>query len=116
MLGRLGFALVLFLFLLQGLLVTPRRLPGREGRWGPEIERRDMKNPQLAQFKGAERGPGGLSQWIGSLLPNSYYSRPKHRYPYYDKKGKGFLLYGYGEEDDLHEYSVFKPLEGYYRR
>ena len=79
MFGRVRLMLGLLLLLLLGLPVRPRRA---------EIERRDMKSPPLAQFKGAERGPGGLSQWIGSLLPNSYYSRPKFRYPYYDRKGK----------------------------
>jgi len=77
-------------------------------------ERKDTKSPGLAKYKGAEDGPGGLSKWIGSMLPNSYYSKPKYRYPYYDRGGKGYLLYGYGEKD-LYEYSVFKPLEGYYR-
>lgn len=55
----------------------------------------------------------GLSRLIGGILPNSYYSRPKFRYPYYDTSGKGYLLYGYGGRD-LYEYSVFKPLEGYF--
>ncbi|XP_023339358.1 uncharacterized protein LOC111709707 isoform X2 [Eurytemora carolleeae] len=56
---------------------------------------------------------GGLSRLIGGILPNSYYSRPQFRYPYYDTSGKGYLLYGYGGRD-LYEYSVFKPLEGYF--
>lgn len=77
------------------------------------VERKDTKSPGLAAYLGAEDGPGGLSRWIGSMLPNSYYSKPKYRYPYYDRGGKGYLLYGYGEKD-LYEYSVFKPLEGYY--
>lgn len=56
---------------------------------------------------------GGFSKFIGGILPNSYYSRPKFRYPYYDVSGKGYLLYGYGGKE-LYEYSVFKPLEGYF--
>jgi len=80
-----------------------------------QIERRDVKNPSLAHYSRKERGSGGLAEWIGSMLPNSYYSRPKYRYPYYNKKGEGYLLYGYGGRD-LHEYTLFKPLEGYYRR
>ena len=31
---------------------------------------------------------GGLSRLIGGILPNSYYSRPQFRYPYYDTSGK----------------------------
>jgi hypothetical protein len=27
---------------------------------------------------------------------------------------QGYLLYGYGDKD-LYEYSIFKPLEGYFR-
>eukprot|EP00092_Neocalanus_flemingeri_P015425 GFUD01016693.1.p1 GENE.GFUD01016693.1~~GFUD01016693.1.p1 ORF type:complete len:110 (-),score=32.36 GFUD01016693.1:135-464(-) len=46
-------------------------------------------------------------------LPNTWESKPKYRYPYYDQKGKGFLLYGYGGRK-LYEYSEFDILEGYY--
>jgi len=56
---------------------------------------------------------GGLGRLIGGILPNSYYSRPKYRFPYYDHNGKGYLMYGYGGKE-LYEYSVFKPLEGYF--
>jgi len=56
---------------------------------------------------------GGLGRLIGGILPNSYYSRPKYRFPYYDNNGKGYLMYGYGGKE-LYEYSVFKPLEGYF--
>ena len=31
---------------------------------------------------------GGLAMLLGGLLPNTYYSRPDYRYPYYDKNGK----------------------------
>ena len=48
------------------------------------------------------------------VWPNTYYDIPKHRYPYYDENGTGRLLYGYGGSD-LYRYSVFKPLEGYFR-
>ena len=49
------------------------------------------------------------------VWPNSYYDVPRHRYPYYDKKGNGELVYGYGGRS-LFRYSVFRPLEGYFRR
>ena len=49
------------------------------------------------------------------VIPNTYYDIPKHRYPYYDENGTGRLLYGYGGEK-LYKYTVFKPLEGYFRR
>jgi len=48
------------------------------------------------------------------IWPNTYYDIPKHRYPYYDENGSGRLLYGYGGSD-LYKYSVFKPLEGYFK-
>lgn len=35
---------------------------------------------------------GGFSKFIGGILPNSYYSRPKFRYPYYDSSGKESTL------------------------
>ncbi len=46
--------------------------------------------------------------------PNSFYDIPSYRYPYYDEKGSGKLLYGYGGEK-LYKYSTFKPIEGYYK-
>lgn len=86
------------------------------GRPLVEAQRRnDVKNSNLAQYKGAEKGPGGVFEMIGKLLPNSYFSRPPYRWPYYKQDGQGELLYGYGGQE-LYEYSVFKPLEGYYRR
>ena len=48
------------------------------------------------------------------VWPNTYYDVPKHRYPYYDENGTGRLLYGYGGQT-LYRYSVFKPLEGYFK-
>ena len=66
------------------------------------------------------RGGGGLFDLPALLrkylpvIPNTYYDIPKHRYPYYDENGSGRLLYGYGGKT-LYKYSVFKPLEGYFR-
>lgn len=37
--------------------------------------------------------------------------RPKYRYPYYDTKGRGKLLYGYGGSE-LYQYKSYSPLEG----
>ena len=34
------------------------------------------------------KGKRGLAEMIASLLPNTYYSRPKFRYPYYHRDGK----------------------------
>ena len=48
------------------------------------------------------------------VIPNTYYDIPKHRYPYYDENGTGRLLYGYGGKT-LYKYTVFKPLEGYFK-
>uniref|UniRef100_A0A0K2VF76 Putative LOC101890584 [Musca domestica] n=1 Tax=Lepeophtheirus salmonis TaxID=72036 RepID=A0A0K2VF76_LEPSM len=48
------------------------------------------------------------------ILPNTYYDQPNHRHPYYDSSGTGRLLYGYGGQD-LYKYSVYLPIEGYYR-
>ena len=49
------------------------------------------------------------------IWPNSFYDIPRHRYPYYDKDGRGELVYGYGGRS-LFRYSIFRPLEGYFRR
>ena len=35
---------------------------------------------------------GGLGRLIGGILPNSYYSRPKYRFPYYDNNGKERMI------------------------
>ena len=35
---------------------------------------------------------GGLAELLGGLLPNTYYSRPNYRYPYYDNTGKVISL------------------------
>ncbi|XP_026279848.1 uncharacterized protein LOC113207478 [Frankliniella occidentalis] len=51
----------------------------------------------------------------GVLTPKApnfqYFERPKYRYPYYDEKGRGKLLYGYGGSD-LYQYKTYSPLEG----
>ena len=56
---------------------------------GVERVRRD---PSLAQGRGGgssqERGGGGLAEMLAGMLPNTYYSRPRYRYPYYDRTGK----------------------------
>ena len=49
------------------------------------------------------------------VWPNTYYDRPRHRYPYYNEHGNGKLVYGYGGRT-LYKYSIFRPLEGYFRR
>lgn len=49
------------------------------------------------------------------VWPNTYYDRPRHRHPYYNHDGTGKLLYGYGGPS-LYHYTVFRPLEGYFRR
>lgn len=79
-------------------LATNQGIPGTTKSQRPSIEQPPVDK---------------ISKMFGSLLPNTYFSKPRFRYPYYDRGGKGYLLYGYGEKD-LYEYSVFKPLEGYY--
>jgi len=74
-------------------------------------QRRKSHSPAVRPAQESYVG-GGLGRLIGGILPNSYYSRPKYRFPYYDH-GKGYLMYGYGGKE-LYEYSVFKPLEGYF--
>ena len=50
------------------------------------------------------------------IIPNTYYDRPRNRYPYYDAKGVAKqTLYGYGGQT-LYKYDNFHPLEGYFRR
>eukprot|EP00090_Calanus_glacialis_P002961 TRINITY_DN12159_c0_g1_i1.p1 TRINITY_DN12159_c0_g1~~TRINITY_DN12159_c0_g1_i1.p1 ORF type:complete len:117 (-),score=24.45 TRINITY_DN12159_c0_g1_i1:307-657(-) len=95
---------------------------GQRQRGGGGVERVRRQPTSLARHRSdsyrnnantQERGKGGLAELLAGILPNTYYSRPKYRYPYYDNTGKGQLLYGYGGKD-LYEYSVFKPLEGYF--
>lgn len=67
----------------------------------------------------ANNGDGSVDQPFSNLrslfvMPNTYYDIPKHRYPYYDENGRGRLLYGYGGKK-LYKYSVFRPIEGYFR-
>ena len=39
------------------------------------------------------RGQGGLAELLAGILPNTYYSRPNYRYPFYDHTGKeGFVI------------------------
>jgi len=61
------------------------------------------------------QGKRGLAEIVASFLPNTYYSRPKFRYPFYHRDGKGELLYGYGDPNKVYQYSIFKPLEGYFK-
>jgi len=79
-------------------LSSSKGIPGTTQSQRPPIEQPPVSN---------------LTKMLGGLLPNTYFSKPRFRYPYYDRRGKGHLLYGYGEKE-LYEYSVFKPLEGYY--
>ena len=60
---------------------------------------------------------GSMQRWLEGLFtwPNTFYDRPCFRYPYYDRTGRGMLLYGYGGQR-LYRYSYFVPLEGYFRR
>ena len=58
----------------------------------------------------------GLTDLMGgeqTSLPNTWESKPKYRYPYYDHKGRGYLLYGYGGRE-LYSYEEFDTLEGFY--
>ena len=49
------------------------------------------------------------------IIPNTYYDKPRNRYPYYDAKGIAKqTLYGYGGQT-LYKYDNFHPLEGYFR-
>eukprot|EP00088_Acartia_fossae_P069136 TRINITY_DN8943_c0_g2_i1.p1 TRINITY_DN8943_c0_g2~~TRINITY_DN8943_c0_g2_i1.p1 ORF type:complete len:204 (-),score=50.03 TRINITY_DN8943_c0_g2_i1:25-636(-) len=86
-------------------LPRPAKLAGSKGLPGNKRVRRPPGEQPA--------GVSNLTRMLGGFLPNTYFSRPRFRYPYYDRNGKGYLLYGYGEKD-LYEYSVFKPLEGYY--
>ncbi len=55
-----------------------------------------------------------LWEWL-TVWPNTYYDKPRYRYPYYDEKGTGKLLYGYGGRT-LYKYTDFRHIEGYYRK
>ena len=69
--------------LLVLLLLVPEEGQGRKVRGGRDRGREESY--------GARGGiQGGLAELLGSLLPNTYYSRPNYRYPYYDKTGKVF--------------------------
>ncbi|KAK6630573.1 hypothetical protein RUM43_014558, partial [Polyplax serrata] len=59
-----------------------------------------------------ELGVNGTSGTLQPKAPNfQYFERPKYRYPYYDTKGRGKLLYGYGGAE-LYQYKSYSPLEG----
>jgi len=46
---------------------------------------------------------------------NSYFDRPKYRFPYYSPKGIGASSrYGYGNQD-VFNYTEFSILEGHYK-
>ena len=50
-----------------------------------------------------------IGRLIGGILPNTYYSRPKYRYPYYDKSGKArsnVILFNY--LNDISNYGAHK--------
>ena len=69
--------------LLVVLLLVPEEGQGRKVRGGRDRGREESY--------GARGGiQGGLAELLGGLLPNTYYSRPNYRYPYYDKTGKVF--------------------------
>ena len=52
--------------------------------------RRNAKNlPSGSNIQGRK----GLAEMLAALLPNTYYSRPKFRYPFYHKDGKEIVLF-----------------------
>ena len=52
--------------------------------------RRNAKNlPPGSNIQGRK----GLAEMLAALLPNTYYSRPKFRYPFYHKDGKEIVLF-----------------------
>ena len=71
----------LHLLLLLLLLLVPMEGQGRKVRG-------------VSRGREESRGgiQGGLAELLGGLLPNTYYSRPNYRYPYYDKTGKVLSL------------------------
>lgn len=46
-------------------------------------------------------------------LPNTWEERPSVRFPYYDHRGRGAGLYGYGGQE-LYQYTTFNAIEGFY--
>jgi hypothetical protein len=69
----------------------------------------------LSRTKATHVRPDGDKRKLKFVWPNSYYDIPNYRFPFYDEHGTGKLLYGFGGEK-LYKYSIFKPIEGYYRR
>ena len=70
---------------------------GQRQRGGGGVERVRRQPTSLARHRSdsyrnnantQERGKGGLAELLAGILPNTYYSRPKYRYPYYDNTGK----------------------------
>ena len=76
-----------------------------------------MREPLAESILRPETTLGRVQRWLRDLFawPNTFYDRPRFRYPYYDRKGRGMTLYGYGGRE-LYCYSHFSPLEGYFRR
>ena len=85
--------------LLLLLLFAPEGGQGRKMRGGRGRE----------ESYGARGGiQGGLAELLGGLLPNTYYSRPNYRYPYYDKTGKVIKIIM------LSFQNVFPRIESYF--
>ena len=61
-------------------LVTGQLSGGRVHR-----ARRNLKSS--TQLRNVQ-GKSGLAEMLAGLLPNTYYSRPKYRFPYYHHDGK----------------------------
>ena len=85
---------------------APQPIPGSKN-YGQEFK------PRPFTERPTEDSGSMLGQLMGGMIPNSYYSRPALRFPYYDKNGKGYLLYGYGGKE-LFEYTTFDMLEGWF--
>lgn len=49
---------------------------------------RAKRNPKSPAGLKNTQGKHGLAEMLAGLLPNTYYSRPKYRFPYYHKDGK----------------------------
>ena len=49
---------------------------------------RAKRNPNKSTELTNVQGRRGLAEMVAALLPNTYYSRPRFRYPYYGKDGK----------------------------
>ena len=49
---------------------------------------RARRNPKSSSQLRNVQGKSGLAEMLAGLLPNTYYSRPKYRFPYYNQDGK----------------------------